>query len=100
MQSKLSAYFGFAKRAGQLTLGVNAAGTLKKCALLVADERVGKNSRKEIEKLKEKLACPLLFCGNLGELVARQGCMLAAVREEHLAEAIIKELGENSAINK
>ena len=93
MRSKLFSYFGLCKRAGKLTLGVNAAATLKTCRLLVADESVGKNSKKEIEKLKDKFSCPLVYCEGLGELVARQGCMLAAVREEHLAEALIKELG-------
>ena len=86
-ESKAATYLGFAKRAGKLTLGVNAAQAVKKCYLLVADSAVGKNSKKEIEKLKDKFACPLVYCENLGDMVARPGCMLAAVREEHLARA-------------
>ncbi len=93
MRNKLAAYFGFAKRAGKLTLGVNAAAALKRCDLLVADAAVGKNSRKEIEKIAARLSCPLVFCEDLGELVARQGCVLAAVREENLAKAVFGLLG-------
>ena len=91
-QSKAATYLGFARRAGKLTLGINAAQAVKKCYLLVADVAVGKNSKKEIEKLKEKFACPLVYCENLGDMVARPGCMLAAVREEHLAHAAYEAL--------
>ena len=89
---KAVTYLGFARRAGKLTLGVNAAQTVRKCYLLVADSSVGKNSRKEIEKLKVKFACPLVYCENLGDMVARPGCMLAAVQEEHLAHAAFEAL--------
>ena len=91
-ENKAAAYLGFARRAGKLTLGVNAAQTVKKCYLLVADASVGKNSKKEIETLKERFACPLVYCENLGDMVARPGCMLAAVREEHLARAAYEAL--------
>lgn len=94
MQSKIASYLGFARRAGKLTLGVNAAWSARDCCLLVADAAVGKNSRKEIEKLRARFSCPLYFVENLGDMVGRGGCMLAAVREEHLAEAIRKELAE------
>ena len=94
-ESKAAAYLGFARRAGKLTLGVNAALTVKKCFLMVADNAVGKNSRKEIEKLKEKFSCPLVYCDNLGDMVAKPGCMLALVREEHLARAAYDALRQN-----
>lgn len=94
MQNRAGNYLGLARRAGKLTLGVNAAAAVKKCFLLVADSGVAKNSRKEIEKQQKRLACPLLYMENLGDAVGKSGCKLAAVREEHLAAAIIKELGE------
>lgn len=95
MHDKIASYLGLARRAGKLTLGVNAATTVKKCYLLAADEAVGKNSRKEIEKLQYKLGCPLVFVKELGDMVGKPGCMLAAVREEHLAAAICKELSSS-----
>ena len=91
--SKAKSYLGFARRAGKLTLGVNAAMTIKSCYLLVADESVGPNSRKEIEKLQGRFSCPLVFCEGLEELVGKSGCKLAAVREEHLAGVLLTELG-------
>lgn len=92
-ESKIAAYFGFAKRAGKLTLGVNAAETLKKSVyLLAADVRTEKNSRKIIEKLQSKFSCPLVYFEDLEKLVGRAGCRLAAVREVNLAKAILNQL--------
>lgn len=89
-RSKTASYLGFARRAGKLTLGVNAAATLRKGVyLLVADETVAKNSRKEIEKLKTKFACPLIFVAGLGTVVGKEGCKLAAVRDQGLAKAVL-----------
>lgn len=88
MQSKVASYLGLARRAGKLTLGVFAVSTLKKCLLLVADESAGVNSKKEMAKLQKRFGCPLLFTDGLGKAVGKEGCVLAAVREAHLAEAI------------
>lgn len=91
-RSKTASYLGFARRCGKLTLGVGGVGTLKRGVfLLVADSSVAKNSKKEIEKLQKKFACPLLYTENLGEMVGKEICMLAAVRDEGLANAIVKE---------
>lgn len=99
-RSKTASYLGFARRAGKLTLGVFAAGTLKRGVyLLVADETTAKNSRKEIEKLSRKFSCPVLFAGGLGEMVGKEGCKLAAVRDAGLANAILRaeETGHSEA---
>ncbi len=93
MRSKAASYLGLARRAGKLTLGVNACSTIKSCFLLVADTAIGPNSRKEAEGLQRRLACPLIFLEDLGEMTGKQGCVLAAVREEHLAQALLKETG-------
>lgn len=90
---KVRSYLGFARRAGKLTLGVNASATLKKGVyLLLADKTAAKNSQKEILKLQQKLSCPLLYCEDLEGLTGKAGCKLAAVREEHLAAAIVREM--------
>lgn len=91
-RSKTASYLGFARRCGKLTLGVGGVGTLKRGVfLLVADGSVAKNSRKEIEKLQKKFSCPLLFVENLGDMVGKDDCKLAAVRDENLAKAIADE---------
>ena len=95
MQNKVASYLGFARRAGKLTLGVNALETVKKCFLIAADSAASENSIKQIKKQQNRLQCPLVFVENLGEMVGKEGCKVAAVREEHLAAAIQKEIGES-----
>lgn len=90
-RSKTASYLGFARRAGKLTLGVQAAETLKRGVyLLVADESVASNNRKVIEKLKERFSCPLIYVSGLEEMTGKANCKLAAVREEHLAAALLQ----------
>ena len=89
-KSKAASYLGFARRAGKLTLGVNSASFLKGGVYLLAvDEETQKNSLKEIEKMQKRFACPLLYFKELGTLVGKEGCRLAAVRDEGLANAIL-----------
>ena len=96
-RSKIESYLGFARRAGKLTLGVHAASTLRHADLLVADESVAPNNRKEIEKLHEKLACRLIYVQNLETIVNKAQCKLAAVRDKNLAESIIKAHEESAS---
>lgn len=87
---KIEAYLGFARRAGKLTLGVNAIATLKRGVhLLLLDESTAQNSRKEMIKYGARFACPLLQARDLGALVKKQGCKAAAVRDISLAKAIL-----------
>lgn len=92
-QPKIAAYLGFARRAGKLTLGVNAVAALKSRAyLLVADETASENTKKEIDKLVRRFSCPILWVTELETLTGKPQCKLAAVREEHLASAILSEM--------
>lgn len=95
MQSKLGTYLNFCKRAGKLTLGVNAAKAARgRVYLLVADAAASDNTKKEIEKLSKKFACPVIWVNDLASLVHKEACKLALVAEEHLAAAIQKACGE------
>lgn len=92
---KIEAYLGFARRAGILTLGVNAIGTLKRGVhLLLLDGSMAQNSRKEMMKYGAQFACPLLEAKDLGVLVKKQGCKAAAVRDISLAKAIFERAEE------
>ena len=92
MQSKAGTYLGFCRRAGKLTLGVNAArATREKVYLLVADVSASENCKKEIAKLARKFGCPVVWTQDLAQAVGKEACKLAAVREEHLAAAIIAQ---------
>lgn len=90
-RSKLVSYFGFAKRAGKLTTGVNGISCLKACELLALDMGAAENTKKEAKKLQRRFSCPLVTVEDLGELVNREGCKLAAVRDKSLAGAIFTE---------
>lgn len=94
-RSKIASYLGFARRAGKLTLGVHAAGALKHAYLLVADESVAPNNRKEIEKLQKKFGCGLIFVSSLEDMTDKAQCKVAAVRDKNLAEAILKASQES-----
>ena len=96
MRSKTESYLGFCKRAGKLTLGINGTAAQKKVCLLVADEGASENSKKEIQKLKARFSCPLIFVEDLGAMVGKEGCKLAAVRDKGLAAAILGEHPESA----
>jgi ribosomal protein L7Ae-like RNA K-turn-binding protein len=91
-ESKTAAYLGFARRAGKLTLGVNAVSMLRGGVyLLIADSSASENTKKEIEKLTRKLSAPLVWTERLDLLTGKEFCKLAALRERNLAEAILAE---------
>lgn len=93
--NKTASYLGLARRAGKLTLGVGAVNALRGGVyLLVADEDVSPNTRKKIEKLQKKFACPLIYIKGAGALAGAPTRMLAAVREEHLASAVLASCRE------
>ncbi len=95
MQSKAQTYLGFCRRAGKLTLGVNAARAVReRVYLLVADCTASENCKKEIAKLARKFGCPVVWTQDLAQAVGKEACKLAAVREEHLAAALCRELEE------
>lgn len=88
--NKMGTYLGFCKRAGKLALGVNAAAATRgRVYLLVADRSASPNTQKEIQKLAARFSCPVVWTDGLESLVHKEACKLAAVREEHLAAAII-----------
>ncbi len=93
-ENKLRAYVGFARRAGKLVIGVNAVKTIRgKVYLLLLDKNASENTKKETESLRSRFSCPLVELENLESLTGKQMCKLAAMREEHLAQAIIDIVG-------
>lgn len=95
MSQKIKTYLGFARRAGKLALGVNAVKAAKGGVyLLVADRAAYPNTKKEILSLQKRFSCPLAEVENLEELTGKPLCKLAAVREEHLARAILQDIKE------
>lgn len=98
---KVGAYLGFARRAGKLVLGVNAIKAVKgRVYLLAVSESAAPNTLKEIEGLKRRFSCPAVTVEDLEGLVGKPNCKLAAVREEHLAAAILGEIQGGSEAKK
>ncbi len=97
-KSKAESYIGFCIKAGKLTCGFNAVESLKKGVyLLLLCDTASENGKKSAEKLRKRFGCEmLLFCGKtLADVTGREGCKLAAVREQNLAKAILSVEDEN-----
>lgn len=95
---KMKAYLGFALRARKLVLGVNAVKVTRgRVDLLIADKGASPNTKKEIESLKKRFSCPLVWVEDLEDLTGKAHCKLAAMKEEHLAKAILGE-AENISV--
>lgn len=91
MADKTATYLGFALRARKAVLGVNAVKACKGTVyLLLADRSASENTMKEIERLRDRFGCPLLKVDGLETIAGKAFCKLAAVREEHLARAILE----------
>ena len=76
-KSKIETYLGFCIRSGTIIFGTEMI-----------------NSFKIMVKAKETLACPLIQTetGALGALVHRPSVKAVAIKDEHLASAILKEI--------
>lgn len=89
-RSKLQSYLGFSIRAGKLVTGVNAIEcTHKRIYALVMCKSAAKNTRKDAEKLRDRLQVPLCIADDLAELVKKENCKLCAMLDRSLAEAVI-----------
>ena len=92
MNSKVQTYLGFCIRAGKIVFGAEEAEAQKRGVyLLLMDESVGNSSQKSVMKAQENFRCPLLIVGKgqLGELLHRPAVKAAAIKDEHLAAAIV-----------
>lgn len=98
-ENKLASYLGLARRAGKLTLGVNAVAACKgDVFVLVADEAASDNTKKQIEKLKRRFSCPVVWTERLESLTGKAECKLTAVRERNLADAILRTGGGKQSV--
>ena len=95
MTQKISAYLGFCIRSGKIVYGVDEIAEHKKrISLLIIDGGLSENSRKEIYKAQERLACPLLETETdlLGEVLHKPAVKAVAIKDKNLAQAIITAL--------
>lgn len=91
-KSKIETYLGFCIRARKIALGTDDVEKQRKNVfLLISDGSLGQSSWKVMLKAQEKFACPLLVSdvGILGERLHRPAVKAAAIKDEHLALAIL-----------
>ena len=95
---KIQTYIGFCIRSGKIIFGTEMISRQKKgVKLLLSDGGMGANSFKIMAKAKETLSCPLLIteAGALGVLTHRPSVKAVAIKDEHLAAAILKETADD-----
>ena len=95
MNNKLTSYFGFCVRSGKIAYGVDDIEKQKKSVfLLVFDENLGGSSTRILLKAKEKFDCQLLVAesGVLAELLHKPAVKAVAIKDKHLAQAILSVL--------
>ena len=91
-KSKIETYLGFCVRARKIAYGIDEIEKHKKGVfLLVFDETLGQSSQKILRKAQETLQCPVLISksGVLGEYLHRFGVKAVAIKDNHLAKAIV-----------
>lgn len=91
-RSKAESYIGFCRKAGKLTCGANAIEVQKKgIYLLLLCQSASDNTKKNAQRLAMKFGCALLVSEGkrLEQLVGKENCKLAAVRDEGLAKALL-----------
>ena len=97
-KNKVETYLGFCIRSGKIIFGTEMISRQKKgVKLLISDGGMGANSFKIMVKAKDVLSCPLLqtAAGALGELTHRPSVKAVAIKDEHLASAILKEVADD-----
>ena len=64
---------------------------------MIVCSTVSDNSMKQVLKLKEKFKCELLICKNvkLEDIVNKENCKLAVIKDRNLAKAILNSLNDN-----
>ena len=96
MNGKLSSYLGFCIRSGKICYGVDDIEQhRKRVYLLIMDESLGESSKKTMLKSQERFGCPLLVAeaGVLGELLHKPAVKAVAIKDNHLASAILSVVG-------
>ncbi len=94
MAGKVETYVGFCLRARKISLGAGTIDFLKKGVyLIMVCSTASDNAKKTALKFKNRFSCPMIECKTgLENVVHKQGCKIAAIRDENLARAICDNL--------
>lgn len=96
-ESKMITFLGFSIKAGKITLGLDRMEKLRKAKLLLYDEGLSENSKKQANKFAAAWNCPVIVCKDilLGDLLHKKGCKVAALTDANLAKAVIDSAKDN-----
>jgi len=98
LQSKISAYIGFAVKSGNAVFGVDALERFKgKIYLIIFSSDMADNSLKKAAALAEKFSAPMISGEKnaVEEAAHKINCKLVAIKDKNLSEAILKTASEN-----
>lgn len=97
MAGKVESYIGFCLRARKIALGAGSIDILNKGVyLIIVCSTASENTFKLALKYKNRFNCPLVVCRTgLENAVRKPSCKLAAIRDYQLADAIVKNVGED-----
>ncbi len=96
IRSKLTAYIGFAARAGKIKSGDFTCEKLmkqKKVQLMLLSSDASENTREKYEALCGRCDIACLYIDDLGRLIGKEAHKTAAVTDRHFA-GIIREAYE------
>lgn len=100
VKSKADTFVGFSVKARKIALGAGAIeGTKDGVYLIILNGEAAKNSKRLALKYKNRFGCPLMICkSGFGKAVNKEGCMIAAIKDEQLAKAILSNPDERYEI--
>ncbi len=91
---KIRSYVGFSIKAGKAKLGVDNIVEAKRPPFVVLyDEALSDNSK---HKILQKCNGSPMFLAPMAEILPGRKCLAVGVSERNLAQAIIKDMEENS----
>lgn len=97
MAGKVETYLGFCLRARKITLGSGSIDTLRKGVyLIILCSTASDNALKLAKKYAARHSCPLVICKcGLENVLHKDGCKMAAVRDINLTKAILENLDDD-----
>lgn len=96
MAGKIESYLGFCIKARKIALGSGTVELIKKGVyLIMVCSSASQNTVEFAVKMKNRFSCPLVVCKcGLENVVHKAGCKIAAIKDAHLAKAILENVDD------
>lgn len=90
--TKISAYIGFATKAGKTVMGVDNIIALKRPILVLYAQSLADNSKNKLSNAVKAIGHTAIEVNDLQQFGMPEACKAVGIKEKNLAEAIIKQL--------